>query len=482
MWRACAEMPDFSRFPPPNAYLSARNFLLMREPGKFSIFVVEDDEWYRELLAYNLELNPDYEVAKYETGGACLRNLNLHPDVITLDYRLPDMEGEEVLRKIKEYNPDIEVVVISEQDNIETAVHLLKLGAYDYISKTRDIRDRLLNVVNNIRKNQSLKTRISTLQREVEQKYDFEKSFIGQSPAIRRVFDLMEKAAATNITVLITGETGTGKEVVAKAIHFNSRRKDHPFVPVNMAAIPSELIESELFGHEKGAFTGASLRRIGKFEEAHRGTLFLDEIGEMDLSFQAKLLRALQEKEIIRIGSNKIVKVDCRIIAATNRNLQEEVRNGKFREDLYYRLFGLPVELPPLRERGKDIILLAKFFLDQFCRENELEAYTFSPGAQRKLLSYHYPGNIRELKAVVELAAVMTNEPEIAEEVITFSSQNVLPEIMREEMTLKDYSDRIIDLYLKRYNDNVKLVAEKLDIGLSTLYRMLKERKEGSES
>lgn len=453
----------------------------MEEPGKFSIFVVEDDEWYRELLGFNLELNPDYEITKFENASSFLQQLDKNPAVVTLDYRLPDMEGAEVLKKIKEYNPDIEVVVISEQNKIETAVELLKLGAYDYITKTDDIRDRLLNVINNIRKHSSLKERITTLQKEVEQKYDFEKSIIGQSPAIKKVFGLIEKAIKTNITVTVTGETGTGKELVAKAIHFNSKRKDHPFVAVNMAAIPSELIESELFGHEKGAFTGANNRRIGKFEEANKGTLFLDEIGEMDITFQAKLLRALQEREVVRIGNNKPVKIDTRIIVATNRNLLEEVKEGNFREDLYYRLFGLPIELPPLRERDKDIILLAKFFLNNFSRENDLEIFTLSNSAQKKLLSYHYPGNIRELKSIVELAAVMSNDPEISEDEITFSTYDPLPDALSEEMTLKEYTNRIIDIYLKKHDDNIKLVAEKLDIGVSTIYRMLKERKEEEE-
>ena len=450
----------------------------MQDPDKFKIFVVEDDDWYRELLGYNLELNPDYEISKFENAGTCLNQLHEHPHVITLDYRLPDMQGAEALKKIKEYNTDIEVVVISEQENIDTAVELLKLGAYDYLTKSDDIRDRLLNTVNNIRKNSSLKTRINHLQQEVEQKYDFEKSIIGQSQAIKRVFNMIEKAIKTNITVTITGETGTGKELVAKAIHFNSRRKNKPFVPVNMAAIPSELIESELFGHEKGAFTGANIRRAGKFEEADGGTLFLDEIGEMDITFQAKLLRALQEKEIVRIGSNKIVKTDCRIIVATNRNLLEEVKEGNFREDLYYRLFGLPIELPPLRERDKDIILLAKFFIENFARENDLPPFTLTPNAQKKLLAYHYPGNIRELKSIVELAAVMTNEQEIDEDVINFSTHDALPEVLTEELTLKEYTNRIIDLYLSKYDNNIKLVAEKLDIGVSTIYRMLKESKE----
>jgi len=446
---------------------------------KVLIFAVEDDEWYRELLIYNLELNPDHEVRAFGTGQECLKHLHERPHIITLDYRLPDMEGIEVLKKVKEFDPEIEVIAISEQDKIDTAVSLLKAGAYDYIEKSKDIRDRLLNTINHIRKNQSLKSRIDKLQEEVGQKYDFEKTLIGQSPAIKRVFGLIEKAIKTNITVTVTGETGTGKELVAKAIHYSSKRKNGPFIPVNMAALPSELIESELFGHEKGAFTGAQMRRIGKFEEADKGTIFLDEIGEMDVTFQAKLLRALQEREIVRIGANKPVKFDARIIVATNRNLLDEVKKGNFREDLYYRLFGLPIELPPLRERGKDVILLAKFFLNSFCRENELDPLTFSSTAQKKLLAYPYPGNIRELKSIVELAAVMSNGTEIDEDVISFTSSDPLPDLLADELTLKDYTHRIIDTYLDRYDQNIKLVAEKLDIGVSTIYRMLKERKEG---
>jgi two-component system response regulator AtoC len=452
----------------------------MSDPNKFRIFVVEDDEWYRELLGFNLELNPDYEITKFEDGTSFLKELHQNPDVVTLDYRLPDMEGAEILKKIKEFNPDIEVIAISEQENIDTAVQLLKMGAYDYISKGSDIQDRLLNTVNNIRKNTSLKTQLTTLKREVQQKYHFENSIIGQSAAITKVFGLIEKAIKTNITVTVTGETGTGKELVAKAVHFNSKRKNHPFVPVNMAAIPSELIEAELFGHEKGAFTGANNRRIGKFEEAHNGTLFLDEIGEMDINFQAKLLRALQEREVIRIGSNKPVKTDCRIIVATNRNLREEVKKGNFREDLYYRLFGLPIELPPLRERDKDIILLAKFFMENFCKDNDMPLLTLTTAAQKKLMSYSYPGNIRELKAIIELAAVMSNGEEIDQTEITFSTDDPLPDALSENMTLKEYNNRIIEIYLKKHDDNIKLVADKLDIGVSTIYRMLKEKKEGT--
>ena len=365
------------------------------ESNTFKIFVVEDDEWYNRLLVHNLSLNPDYEIQSFATGKSCLDQLHQQPDVVTLDYRLPDMKGLEVLKQIKEINEGIQVILISEQEDIEVVVDLLKHGAYDYIVKSKDIRERLLNTVNNIRKETQLKDEIKTLRKEVKQKYSYQNTIVGSSPATQKIYDLIEKATRTNVTVSVTGETGTGKELVAKAIHYNSTRAKQPFVAVNMAAIPTELIESELFGHEKGAFTGAAARRIGKFEEANAGTLFLDEIAEMDISLQAKLLRALQEKEIIRIGSNKPVKIDCRIIIATNKNLLDEVKKGNFRQDLYYRFYGLQIELPPLRERGNDIILLAKNFIDNFCKENKLEAKTLTAEASKKLLSYPFPGNVR---------------------------------------------------------------------------------------
>ena len=441
----------------------------------FTIFIAEDNEWYNKLLVHNLTLNPDFVVERFFTGRELMNNLAKRPDMVTLDYRLPDIDGGSLLKKIKEYDPNIEVVIISEQEEIEVAVELLKNGAFDYIVKSKDVRDRLMNTINNIRKAAGLKKRIMNLQQEVRGKYTFEKTIIGNSPPIRQVFDLIAKATETNINVIITGETGTGKEVVAKAIHYNSPRMNHPFVAVNMAAIPSELIESELFGHEKGSFTGAMARRKGKFEEADGGTLFLDEIGEVDLSFQAKLLRALQEREITRVGSNTTVKVDCRIIVATHRNLQNDVKNGSFREDLYYRLFGLPIHLPPLRERGNDILVLAQHFIQEFCRENQVRVKSLGEDARKKLVSYRWPGNIRELKSVIELAVVMTTGEEIGHDDITLNSSDALPDVMSTEMTMREYNRRIIKLYMQRLDNNTKRVADKLGIGQTTVYRLLKE-------
>ncbi len=444
----------------------------------FTIFVLEDDEWYNKLLAHTISLNPDYQVKSFFSAGEFFKNIHEKPDVVTLDYRLPDTTGEDVLEKIKQQSPDTEVIIISEQDNIETALNLLKNGAYDYIVKEKNIKDRLLAIINNVQKNIKLKSRIIVLEKELQKKHDFSQSIIGSSKSMANVSGLIEKALGINITVTITGETGTGKEVVAKTIHYNSIRKQKPFVAVNVAAIPADLIESELFGHEKGSFTGALARRIGKFEEANGGTLFLDEIGEMELTVQAKLLRVLQEKEITRIGSNVPVKTDCRIIVATHRNLKEEVKNGRFREDLYFRLYGLIIELPPLRERGKDVLILAKYFMDVFCKENQLAPKTLSDEAQGKLMSYHFPGNVRELKSTVELAIVMCNSDNILAEHINLSSSDVISDNFSEDMTLKQYELKIIKNYLKKYDDNMKLVAQKLDIGLSTLYRILKEDSE----
>jgi DNA-binding NtrC family response regulator len=311
----------------------------------------------------------------------------------------------------------------------------------------------------------------------VKKKYSYQNTIIGNSAATREIYNSIEKATRTGITVTITGETGTGKELVAKAIHYNSSRSDKPFVAVNVAAIPHDLIESELFGFEKGAFTGANYRRIGRFEEAHGGTLFLDEIAELDIALQAKLLRALQEKEIVRIGSNKPVKTDCRIIVATHQNLQELVLRKAFRQDLYYRLYGLHIELPPLRNRGNDLILLAKHFVNEFCKENELPAKTLSKSAVDKLLSYSFPGNIRELKSVMELAITLADNDEITHEHIVLENEALMPDITEQEMTLQEYNLRILKKYLEKYNNNTSVVAEKLGIGVATVYRMIKKTK-----
>jgi DNA-binding NtrC family response regulator len=439
------------------------------------IFMVEDDPVYSRMLRYILELNPEHEVHAFTSGKECVDNLHKKPDVITLDYSLSDMTGAEVLKKIKNFDPEINVIILSGQTDISTAIDLLKEGAYDYITKDNDTKTRLLNTLNNVRTKSSLKLELDTLKEELERTYDFHKSIVGTSDVMKGIFRLLEKALKTDITVSIYGETGTGKEVVAKAIHYNSIRKKEPFVAINVTAIPRELIESELFGHEKGAFTGAVGRKIGRFEAAGKGTIFLDEIGEMSLDMQAKLLRVLQEKEMTRVGGNEAVPLKARIVVATHRNLLEEVEKGNFRQDLYYRLLGLPIHLPPLRERGSDIILLAKHFLDDFSRQNKLAKFTLSKDAVEALQRYHYPGNVRELKAVIELSAVMAAGQSIKSEDIQFTRGTKVSEIMNEELTMREYEIRILKHFLDKYNHNVLLVARKLDLGKSTIYRLIKE-------
>lgn len=443
----------------------------------FRIFIVEDDLLYGEMLRHHLALNPDNEVQLFKTGADCLKNIYKGPSLISLDYSLPDMSGLEVMRQVKKENPEIPVVIVSGQEDVSTAVALLREGAYDYFVKDEDVKDRLWNVIKKIKENLQLKSEIIYLKEEIGRKYEFRNVIKGNSPAIRQIFGLIEKAIKTNITVSVTGETGTGKELVAKAIHYNSMRAKKPFVAVNVSAIPRDLIESEMFGHEKGSFTGAITRKIGKFEQAQGGTLFLDEIGEMDIHMQSKLLRVIQEREVSRVGGNDLIKIDVRLIVATNRNLADEVQKGNFREDLYYRLLGLPIDLPPLRFRSNDIILLAKFFMDEFCKENKLPKLSITESAQKKLMQYSFPGNVRELKAVMELAAVLTDTDQIDEVHISFNSTNASSNFLLEESTLEEYNAKIIRFYLDKYDNNVLLVAKKLSVGKSTIYRMIKENK-----
>ncbi len=428
------------------------------------------------MLGYHLSLNPEIEVQKFSTATSFLKVLDQNPGAVTLDYSLPDIKGEEVLRRIRSYNTEIPVVVISGQEDISTAISLLNEGAYDYIVKNEDTKDRLWNVIKNIREHVGLKNEISQLKQEVRKRYSIETSLNRTSKALKTVLTMIEKAIKSNITVSISGETGTGKEVVAKSIHYNSKRADQPFVAVNIAAIPNELIESELFGHEKGAFTRAVARRKGKFEEAGGGTIFLDEIGEMDVNMQSKLLRVLQERELTRVGGNTLVKINFRVITATHKNLADETSKGRFREDLYYRLLGLPISIPPLRDRGNDIVLLAKHFVDAYALENELGKMRISKSAQKALFNHSWPGNVRELKAVMEMACVMADRKIISEHDLTFTPVGNMDTLLKTEMTLDEYKKRIISHFMNKYNKDVLGVAARLDIGKSTIYRLIQEK------
>lgn len=440
----------------------------------FTIYLVEDDPWYGQLLKHHLRLNPDFSVQLFTSGKDLLAQLYQKPNLICMDFGLPDIKGDQLLKEILSRNNSLPVIVISAQEEISVAVELLKSGARDYIIKDDHAKDQLWKAVNHIKENVSLRAEVENLKEQLGTKYSFENSIIGQSEALKKTFTLLNKAINSNINVSITGETGTGKEVYAKAIHYNSDRKKKPFIAVNMGAIPKELAESELFGHEKGAFTGATATQIGKFEEAHGGTLFLDEIAEMDINLQSKLLRVIQEREVVKVGSAQPKKIDIRLITATHKKLADEVKEGHFREDLFFRIMGLPIELPPLRERGDDVIILAQHFINLQRQNKGMNTLSLANDAKTKLKRYQWPGNVRELKAVIDLACVLTDDAKIKAEDLNFYEIEPTTVYSTKEKTLKDYETEIILNFLKKYNDDVMLVADKLKIGKSKIYNLLK--------
>jgi two-component system NtrC family response regulator len=374
------------------------------------VLLIDDEESIRKVLGFILE-EAGYEVLTADSGrGGIEAAKKARPDLVLTDIKMPDGDGITVLREIKALDPGIPVIILTAFGSIETAVEAMKLGASDYITKPIS-RDELKITVDKALKLNRLEKENEDLKRSIKEKYSFE-NIIGLSPAMAKVFEVISKIAATDASVLITGESGTGKELVAKAIHFNSPRRSARLVTVNCAAIPSELLESELFGHVRGAFTGAIRNKEGKFQSAHRGTLFLDEIGSLPLTLQAKLLRALQEREIERVGDEQPIAVDVRIIAATNRSLPELIREGKFREDLFYRLNVVPIELPPLRQRMSDIPLLAGHFAAKYAAGANV---SFSDGALRALQEYNWPGNVRELENFCERLVLMRTRDSITE-------------------------------------------------------------------
>ncbi len=383
------------------------------------VYVLEDDDFYASLIKKALEQDERFDVTVFSKAQAFLDQLPDEPDIVTIDHYLPDMEGLEVLKKVKAYSEDIIPIMVSGQEEVEVVVEGYKAGARDYIIKKDNSVQALVDSIHKISGTVSLRKEVEDLRTKIldREKYN---ELIGESKPILEVLKLMQKVENTDIMVLITGESGTGKEIVAQNIHYNSSRRKKPLVTVNMPAIPEELVESELFGHEKGAFTGANSRRIGKFEEGDKGTIFLDEIGEMNLDIQSKLLRVLQEKKITRVGGNKEISLDVRVIAATNRNLQKMIREGQFREDLFYRLQGFLIHLPPLRERGNDIILLAKHFLNEFSKSYNLDNKKLSKEAVTSLYDHNWPGNVRELRSVIERAVLIAEGEEISNEDLIF--------------------------------------------------------------
>ena len=367
------------------------------------ILVIDDESAIRDSLKMTLEYE-GYEVTLGATGEEGVKLIEREsPDLVFLDIKMPGMDGLEVLQKLRHLTDTTPIVVISGHADIRTAVDATRLGAFDFLEKPLE-RERLLVTVRNAVDSRRLRSENRSYRKDAEKKYQI----VGDTPILASVRASIQKAAPTNATVLIWGESGVGKELVARAIHRESLRRDGPFVQVNCAAIPDELIESELFGHEKGSFTGATDRQIGKFEQADKGTIFLDEIGDMSLKTQAKVLRVLQEQELERLGSNRIIKVDVRVIAATNKNLEEEINRNTFREDLFYRLNVVPIHVPALRERRDDIPALVRHFADLFARDNNFHRKTFTAAAMERLKQQHWRGNIRELRNFVERLMIMS--------------------------------------------------------------------------
>ncbi len=399
------------------------------------ILLVDDEEPSREALLLLLK-NFGYAVVGAGSGEEAQKLLAPDRfDIVITDLFLPDCTGIDILKKVKELSPVIEVIMITGHASAETAVKAMKEGACDYITKPLNV-DELRIVIAKAVEKKRLLTENVYLKKQLRDRYEFS-SIIGNSPAMQKVFSSLQRIIKTDSTVLVLGESGTGKELVAKAIHFNGARKDKPFIAVNCAAIPETLLESELFGHTRGSFTGAIKDKVGKFEAANHGTIFLDEIGTMPMHLQTKLLRVLQEQEVERIGSTKPVKLDVRVVSATNINLEEEIKRGVFREDLYYRLYVIPVNLPPLRERLEDVLPLAKHFIEKYCRAMNRPVLTISKEAVEALEQYPWPGNVRELENVIERTVALTESDHIG--------VDDLPRNLREDV-LTRVTQRGVDL------------------------------------
>jgi DNA-binding NtrC family response regulator len=445
------------------------------------ILIVDDDPAARQSLEVILE--DDYEVLSVGSGRDAVETLQKLPvDLILLDVNMPEMDGLETLRRVKERDEEVDVIMVSALNLARKAVDAIKLGAYDYITKPYEPED-ILSTVARVVSRRNLHKELDFLRKEVEASHGFDQ-IISQNKRMLEIFELIKKVAFTSTNILITGESGTGKELVARAIHNQGDRKNGPFVAINCASIPSELMESEMFGHEKGAFTGAHTRTIGKFEYANRGTLFLDEISALRSDLQAKLLRVLQEKEIERIGSNRPIRVDIRVISATNTNLEDAVARGKFRQDLYFRLNVVPIHIPPLRERKEDIPFLAEHFLNKFNISFNKKIPGFSEKAIEALNRYHWPGNIRELENLIERIVVLSHGDipidlkDVPLEILMDSGQNIQDIIPKQAGLIKireALEKRIILNVLEATQWNQTETAKILKVNRNTLIQKAKQ-------
>lgn len=463
------------------------------------IFVVDDDPDYIQLIRYQLEKLDNVNVDSFNSGEDALDSMDLDPDLVLLDVVMPGRGGLETLRSIKENRPSTTVVMVSAQSAVSVALDAMRLGATDYITKGQDDTVKLKAIVEQTLQRVLLSREIEELRSLLPARTGVH-GLVGESEAMANVFRTIKKTLRGDLTVAIVGESGTGKELVAQAIHYNSPRRREPFVLVNCAAIPRDLMESEFFGHEKGSFTGAHARKIGKFEQAHGGTIFLDEIGELDLSLQAKLLRVLQSQELQRVGGQETIRVNVRILSATNRDIRQMIEAGEFREDLYYRLFQFPIQIPPLRSRGQDVLMLAEHFRSEFLKSHpDVDDRSFSSETRRVMMRYRWPGNVRELKSAVERALLISDTADIipADLMLDKLPISAAAEVDAESIPGSNASagtaqspDDIIPLEEVKLNavvqayeiceGNINQTANRLGVTRSTIYRLLK--KAGIES
>jgi len=454
--------------------------ILLKESDveSMKILVVDDEAPIRDMIKKGLFQMGGFDVEVAKNGLEAIEKIEKDVfDLVLTDLKMPGMDGLELLKTIKGTRPEVMVILMTAYGSIETAVEAMKMGANDYITKPIDLNELLIHISK--AQKESLLLRENRLLRiEVRKKFEFN-NIIGKSKKMQEIFSLIEKVALGSSTVIIYGGSGTGKELVAKAIHYNSPRSDRPFIPFNCGAIPETLVESELFGHTKGAFTGAIQAKKGLFEEANGGTLFLDEISTILPSVQVKLLRVLQEKELMRVGSTERIKIDVRMIAATNENLEENMKKGKFREDLFYRLHVFPIFLPDLKDRREDIPLLAYHFLDLYSKEAKKEIKGISKEAMKLLLEYHWPGNVRELENTIERAVIMTDQdhvvPNDLPKDLTEGFSEMIKRGVKNRKSLEDIKSEYIKEILKEVGGNKRIASEILMVNPRTLYRFEKK-------
>jgi DNA-binding NtrC family response regulator len=448
------------------------------EPMK--ILVVDDEAPIREMLKKGLSQMGGFTIDVAQNGQEAIEKIEKDVfDLILTDLKMPEMDGIELLKTIKGTRPEMMVILMTAYGSIQTAVEAIKIGANDYITKPIDFNELLIHISKAQKESQLLREN-QLLRMEVRKKFEFN-NIIGKSRRMQEVFSLIEKVAPSNSTVIIYGGSGTGKELVAKAIHYHSPRKEKPFLPFNCGAIPETLVESELFGHTKGAFTGAVQAKRGLFEEANGGTLFLDEISTILPSVQVKLLRVLQEKEVMRVGSTERTKIDVRMIAATNEDLEANVKSGKFREDLYYRLHVFPIFLPDLKDRKEDVPLLAYHFLDLYAKETQKQIKGISKEAMNLLLEYHWPGNVRELENSIERGVIVADEDTLTVKDFPYHLRESRADLIKKgaqgQKSLDDIKDEYITEILKETGGNKRLAADILKVNPRTLYRFQKKTK-----